>query len=348
MAHYDDIALRDAKGGGRLLPDIDPVSSRWSPPLGLPGRGRVTSAPIPAPASGFTPRFGKIYLPPAYFADPRPRLPVLVLLAGQPGTPQDWLSAGEIARIMDPLRRRSPRSWPRWWWSPTTPEAGSAIPCAWTRGAAMRTPTSPGMCLPGYERISPWTRTRRAGRSAGVSYGGTCALQLATNHPDVYPTFLDHRRFRRAHARRPGPYGRRGFRNGSRRVCPGEPTRSSSGSPVPGQRRSDRGRYRRCRYQTRCPPGVPGDDGGRNGQPLHRSAGFARLARLFRRPGSRAAVAGAANRPHRRSGVVRVPLATERIWSLPVGRAVSKCNLGRGLIGGWVVQEQFPRLRGVR
>ena len=25
----------------------------------------------------------------------------------------------------------------------------------------------------------------------GLSYGGTCALQLSTNHPDVYPTFLD-------------------------------------------------------------------------------------------------------------------------------------------------------------
>ncbi|MDH3061495.1 alpha/beta hydrolase-fold protein, partial [Gordonia alkanivorans] len=25
----------------------------------------------------------------------------------------------------------------------------------------------------------------------GLSYGGTCALQLATNYPDVYPTFLD-------------------------------------------------------------------------------------------------------------------------------------------------------------
>ena len=68
---------------------------------GLQGRGKVTSAPIPAPASGFTARIGKIYLPPAYFADPRPRLPVLVLLAGQPGTPQDWLSAGKLARIMD-------------------------------------------------------------------------------------------------------------------------------------------------------------------------------------------------------------------------------------------------------
>ena len=28
-------------------------------------------------------------------------------------------------------------------------------------------------------------------RVGGVSCGGTCALQLATNHPDVYPTILD-------------------------------------------------------------------------------------------------------------------------------------------------------------
>ena len=25
----------------------------------------------------------------------------------------------------------------------------------------------------------------------GLSYGGTCSLQMATNYPDVYPTFLD-------------------------------------------------------------------------------------------------------------------------------------------------------------
>jgi MFS family permease len=41
-----------------------------------------------------------------------------------------------------------------------------------------------------------------------------------------------------------------------------------------------------------------------------------------------------------------VPLVTERIWSLLVGRAVSKCKVGRGVIGGCVVQQQFPRLRG--
>jgi hypothetical protein len=44
MTHYDDIALRDAKGDGRLLPEVDPVSSRWSPPPGLARRGKVTSA----------------------------------------------------------------------------------------------------------------------------------------------------------------------------------------------------------------------------------------------------------------------------------------------------------------
>jgi hypothetical protein len=44
--------------------------------------------------------------------------------------------------------------------------------------------------------------------------------------------------------------------------------------------------------------------------------------------------------------LIGVPLVTERIWSLLVGRRVSKCKVGRGAIGGCVVQEQFPRLRG--
>jgi S-formylglutathione hydrolase FrmB len=46
--------------------------------------------------------------------------------------------------------------------------------------------------------VPEWIRThlavdpdREAWAVGGVSYGGTCALQLAANHPDVYPTFLD-------------------------------------------------------------------------------------------------------------------------------------------------------------
>ena len=69
--------------------------------MGLASRGVLTSTPIPGLRSGFAARDAKIYLPPAYFSDPRPQLPVLVLLPGQPGTPQDWLGAGRLVRTMD-------------------------------------------------------------------------------------------------------------------------------------------------------------------------------------------------------------------------------------------------------
>jgi enterochelin esterase-like enzyme len=190
MTRYDDIALRDTKVDGRLLPDVDPVSSRWQSPAGLPVRGKVTSAPIPGPTSGFTARNAEIYLPPAYFADPRPRLPVLVLLAGQPGRPQDWLGAGKLARIMDRFAAHHDGLAP-------------VVVVADDTGSRFANP----LCLDSRRGnadtylardVPTWIRTHldvdadsQAWAVAGVSYGGTCALQLATNHPDVYPTFLD-------------------------------------------------------------------------------------------------------------------------------------------------------------
>jgi S-formylglutathione hydrolase FrmB len=190
MAHYDDIVLHDAKDDGRLLPDVDPVSSQWSPPPGLPGRGKVTSAPIPVPASGCIARNAKIYLAPAYFTYPRPRLPVLVLLAGQPGTPQDWLSAGKLARIMDRFAADHHGLAP-------------VVVVADDTGSRFGNP----LCLDSRRGkadtylardVPAWIRTHltvdpdpKGWAVGGVSYGGTCALQLATNHPDVYPTFLD-------------------------------------------------------------------------------------------------------------------------------------------------------------
>jgi S-formylglutathione hydrolase FrmB len=46
--------------------------------------------------------------------------------------------------------------------------------------------------------VPAWIKARlnvdvrpKAWAVAGASYGGTCALQLATNHPSVYPSFVD-------------------------------------------------------------------------------------------------------------------------------------------------------------
>ncbi|MFV8161296.1 hypothetical protein [Mycobacteroides abscessus] len=74
--------------------DVHPLLARWDKPAGLPVRGTVATALIPGAISEFSGRPAEIYLPPAYFNDPRPQLPVLVLIASQPGGPRDWLSGG--------------------------------------------------------------------------------------------------------------------------------------------------------------------------------------------------------------------------------------------------------------
>lgn len=167
-----------------------PLESAWSAPADLPSAGRVTSATIPATASNFTARDAQIYLPPAYFADPRPLLPVLVLLAGQPGAPEDWFNGGKLAETMDNFARD---------------HAGLApvVVVADGTGSSIANPlcvdSTLGNAATYLARDVPdWIdnslqvdRNRAHWAIGGLSYGGTCSIQMATNHPEVYPTFLD-------------------------------------------------------------------------------------------------------------------------------------------------------------
>ena len=83
-------------GGGQ------PLSQTWQPPPDQPPAGRVARVDIPGTVSGFRSRPASVYLPPAYLsAQRRPLLPVLVLIAGQPGSPQDWLVAGKLTEVMN-------------------------------------------------------------------------------------------------------------------------------------------------------------------------------------------------------------------------------------------------------
>ncbi|MFD4293311.1 alpha/beta hydrolase [Rhodococcus sp. NPDC058532] len=167
-----------------------PLDARWAPPPDLPAGGRVVTVPVPGTVSGFAARDAKIYLPPAYFADPRPLLPVLVLLAGQPGSPGDWFAGGDLARSMDAY---------------AAGHAGLApvVVVADGTGSTLANPlcldsplgnvaTYLAVDVPAWVtanlQVNPDPRVWAIG---GLSYGGTCALQMATNHPDKYPTFLD-------------------------------------------------------------------------------------------------------------------------------------------------------------
>jgi S-formylglutathione hydrolase FrmB len=56
---------------------------------------------IPADASGFKHRTELVYLPPAWFAANAPKLPVVMMIAGEFNTPSDWPRTGNAIAPID-------------------------------------------------------------------------------------------------------------------------------------------------------------------------------------------------------------------------------------------------------
>lgn len=171
-------------------PARDPLSRVWRAPSGMPPTGAVSQVRIPATVSHFGARPGWVYLPPAYLGSPRARLPVLVLLGGQPGSARDWLDGGRLAMIMDRF---------------AAAHAGLApvVVMPDMLGAALANPLCMDSRLGNAQTylsvdVPAWTRATlqvdpdpASWAVGGFSAGGTCALQLAVNTPRVYPTFVD-------------------------------------------------------------------------------------------------------------------------------------------------------------
>lgn len=190
LSVFRTVPLTEAQARTATTVTGTPLSAQWSPPPDMPSTGAVVSAPIPAATSGFPAREARIYLPPAYFTDPRPELPVLVLLAGQPGSPDDWLVGGRLTQTMDAFAAQHDGLAP-------------VVVVADGTGGQFANPLCMDSRLGNAASyltvdVPAWVKQNlqidqepRAWAIGGLSYGGTCALQLATLRPDVYPTFLD-------------------------------------------------------------------------------------------------------------------------------------------------------------
>ncbi|MEO7015988.1 MAG: alpha/beta hydrolase-fold protein [Leifsonia sp.] len=59
----------------------------WHPPADMPAKGTIGTQVIPNTLSGFTSRPAGIYLPPAALVKNPPKLPLVVMMLGQPGNP---------------------------------------------------------------------------------------------------------------------------------------------------------------------------------------------------------------------------------------------------------------------
>jgi S-formylglutathione hydrolase FrmB len=167
-----------------------PLSAVWRPPAGMPDAGVVTEVTIPATRSGFAARPAWLYLPPAYLSRPRAQLPVLVLLSGQPGSPDDWLDGGQLAQRMDAFAAAHDGLAP----VVVLPDhLGAPLNnplCMDSRLGNVATYLS--VDVPAWIRDTLQVDPRPTGWAiGGFSNGGTCSLQMAVTAPQVYPTFVD-------------------------------------------------------------------------------------------------------------------------------------------------------------
>ncbi|MFZ2175081.1 MAG: alpha/beta hydrolase-fold protein [Rhodococcus sp. (in: high G+C Gram-positive bacteria)] len=187
---FERVRLQDLGSNTEQVVTARPLDASWTPPEGMDTQGKVLTATIPGEKSGFSARSAEIYLPPAYFTDPRPLLPVLVLLAGQPGSPDDWLAGGKLVTTMDAFAAEHHGLAPVVVIADATGSQVANPLCVNSRlgNVASYLSTDVPAWVKSHLQVDPDPKSWAIG---GLSYGGTCSLQMATNYPDVYPTFLD-------------------------------------------------------------------------------------------------------------------------------------------------------------
>lgn len=155
-----------------------------------PSHGIVGSVSIPATVSHFPARGAYVYLPPAALVPHPVALPVFIMMSGQPGSPANVISSGQIAAVFDAFARSH----------------GGIAPIVVAPdqlGAPSRNP----MCVNGSLGASEsyltvdvpnWIRTHLTVQAApgawaigGFSQGGTCSIQLGAAHPELFSAIVD-------------------------------------------------------------------------------------------------------------------------------------------------------------
>ncbi len=157
----------------------------------VPSKGALVKVAISAAASHFTHRDEFVYLPPAWFAtNPPPRLPTVMMIGGEFHTPADWVRAGNAVTALDTF---------------SAEHAGAAPVAVFVDSGG--TFTVDTECVNGprgnaadhlTEDVVPYLAAEfgvGAEQSrwgvAGFSSGGTCALDLAVMHPELFHAFVD-------------------------------------------------------------------------------------------------------------------------------------------------------------
>lgn len=167
---------------------VDPAAI----PLGRGASLHGVTLPVafPATTSHFAARPGWLYLPPAWFGPARSQLPVVVLISGSPASPSEWLSGGYVDRYSDAFASAHHGFAPILAMVDVNGSLTGDTECVDRTGSLSETYALVDVRRDLISRFGVTTDPRRWA-VAGLSAGGTCALDMALRHPSSFGAFGD-------------------------------------------------------------------------------------------------------------------------------------------------------------
>jgi enterochelin esterase-like enzyme len=173
------------------LADLDGIRAEVRSSGRLPDEGYTVHVSIPGTASGFDAREAYVWLPPAFFADPAPALPVLLMIHGTPGAPEDWLVGGRAGQVADDFAADHQGLAPILVAPDASGDDFTDTECVDSSRGQVETYLTTD--VPDFVDDTFGTRPGSASWGvAGLSMGGYCALALSLRHPDRFGAFGDY------------------------------------------------------------------------------------------------------------------------------------------------------------
>ena len=157
----------------------------------IPAKGTVVDVNIGDTASNFKHRGELVYLPPAWYAtNPPPPLPTVMMIGGEFNTPADWMRAGNAIKTIDAFAAAHNGNAPVFVFVDPGGTFNNDTECVnGVRGnsADHLTKDVVPFMISNFH-VSP---NRANWGIVGWSMGGTCAVDLAVMHPDMFSAFED-------------------------------------------------------------------------------------------------------------------------------------------------------------
>ncbi|WP_354246313.1 alpha/beta hydrolase-fold protein [Agromyces sp. PvR057] len=165
----------------------EPLYTTWTAPEGMPAHGEVgTPDPaVPNTVSGFPARPAEFYLPPAALVDNPPRLPLVIMMMGQPGDPDVTF----IGQVLDEFAAKH----------------DGLAPIALVIDQ-LGDPTQDPLCLDTdlgkvetyvMQDVVPWAKLHlnvlqgaKVTTVAGYSNGGGCAAYFGAKYPETFGNII--------------------------------------------------------------------------------------------------------------------------------------------------------------